>query len=209
MKNKWRTFALVLVGIILAFVGVVVITGVQCCNSSADGASAALADRRPSGNEAAVAAGPERISLYSVPLRCPLVNGLGCGSESKPIMTKLDDHSAVAGAWLNHAGTALAVFWKEGTDATQRSEAVSSSFQNHAAPSELSGATRDVALKDFLSGVAWYRTAALDALSGQEADIVATRWVGKITAIIPLPQKVREALRCKLSEEMRCRFVGK
>ena len=38
MKNKWRTFALVLVGIISAFVGLVVITGVQCCNSSADSA---------------------------------------------------------------------------------------------------------------------------------------------------------------------------
>jgi hypothetical protein len=134
MKNKWRTFALVLVGIILALMGVVVITGVQCCNSSADGDSTTLADRRPSGNEAAVTAAPERISLYSVPLRCPLVTGLGCGSESKPIMTKLDGHSAVAGAWLNHAGTTLAVFWKEGTDATQRSEAVSSAFQNHAPP---------------------------------------------------------------------------
>ena len=74
---------------------------------------------------------------------------------------------------------------------------------------ELSGETRDLALKDFLSGVAWYRTAALDELSGEEADIVATRWVGKITAIIPLPQRVREALRCKISEEMRSRFVGK
>lgn len=209
MKNKWRTFALVLVGIILAFVGVVVITGVQCCNSSAEGESATLIDRRPSGNEAAVAAAPDRLSLYPVPLRCPLVTGLGCGSESKPIMTKLDGHSAVAGAWLNHAGTTLAVLWNEGTDATQRSEAVASAFQNHAAQNELSGDTRDLALKDFLSGVAWYRTAALDELSGQEADIVATRWVGKITAIIPLPQKMREALRCKLSEEMRCRFVGK
>jgi hypothetical protein len=209
MKNKWLTFALVLVGIISAFVGLVVITGVQCCNSSANGASTTLTDRRPSGNEAAVAAGPERIGVYSVPLRCPLVTGLGCGSESKPIMTKLDGHSAVAGAWLNHAGTTLAVFWKEGTDTTQRSEAIASAFQNHAAPNELSGATRDLVLKDFLSGVAWYRTAALDELSGEEADIVASRWVGKITAVLPLPQRVREALRCKISEEMRYRFVGK
>jgi hypothetical protein len=209
MKNKWRTFALVLVGIISAFVGVVVITGVQCCNSSADGAFATLADRRPSGNEAAVAAGPERVGVYSVPLRCPLVTGLGCGSESKPIMTKLDGHSAVAGTWLNHAGTTLAVFWKEATDTTQRSEAIAFAFQNHIAPSELSGENHDLALKDFLSGVGWYRTAALDELSGEEADIVATRWVDKITAIIPLPQRVRETLRCKISEQMRSRFVGK
>jgi hypothetical protein len=209
MKNKWRTFALVLVGIISAFVGVVVITGVQCCNSSGNGASTILTDRRPSGNETVVAAGPERIGVYSVPLRCPLVTGLGCGSASKPIMIKLDGRSVVAGTWLNHSGTTLAVFWQQGADTTQRFEAIATAFQNYAVPNELSGETRDLALKDFLSGVGWYRTAALDELSGEEADIVATRWVGKITAIIPLPQRVREALRCKISEEMRCRFVGK
>jgi hypothetical protein len=207
MKNKWRTVVLVLLGIILAFAGLVAITGVQCCNSSADGTT--FADQRPSDNEAAVAAGPERISLYSVPLRCPLVTGLGCGSESKPIMTKRDAHSAVTGTWLNHTGTALAILWKEGATTTQRNEAVASAFPDHAAAHELSGDLRDLALKDFLSGVAWYRTTALDELSGQEADIVAARWVGKITAIIPLPQRVREALHCKLSEKMRGRFVGK
>ena len=209
MKNKWRTFALVLVGIISVFLGVVVITGVQCCNSSAESAFTTLTDQRPSGNEVAVAAGPERIAVYSVPLRCPLVTGLGCGSASKPIMTKLDRHPAVSGTWLNHAGTTLAVFWQEGSDTTQRSEAIAAAFQDHAAPNELSGENRDLALKDFLSGVAWYRTAALDELSGAEADIVAARWVGKITAIIPLPQRVRDAMHCKISEKMRSRFVGK
>jgi len=209
MKNKWRTLALVLAGLILAFVGVVAITGVEGCNSSADGGPMSTADKRPSGNEAAVAASPDRISLHAVPLRCPLVAGLGCGSESKPIMTKLDGDSAVAGAWLNHAGTTLAVLWKENTSPTKRSEALDSAFQKHPTPNELSADARDAALKDFLSGTAWYRTPALDELSGQEADIVATRWVGKITAVIPLPKKMRAALRCKLSEEMRCRFVGK
>lgn len=209
MKNKWRTSALVLLGMILAFVGVVAITGVQCCNSSADGGLMSTADKRPSGNEAAVAVSPEGISLYTVPLRCPLVTGLGCGSESKPIMTKLDGDPAVTGAWLNRAGTTLAVLWKENTNVTKRSAARASAFQDRPTPNELSADARDAALKDFLSGTGWYPTAALDELSGQEADIVATRWVGKISAIIPLPQKMREALRCKLSEEMRCRFVGK
>jgi hypothetical protein len=207
MRKKLLIFALVLVGLILTFVGVIVATGYQCCNSAADGQLAALEDRRPSGNEAAVAAGPERISLYSVPLRCPLVKGLGCGSESKPILTKLDGDSAVAGTWLNHAGITLAVFWKDGTDAAKRSEAVISAFQDYPAPTELSGDARDLALKDFLSGVSWYRATALDELSGQEADIVASRWVDKITAIIPLPKSARESLHCQLSERMRRRFV--
>lgn len=207
MRKKILIFALVLVGLILTFVGVVVVTGYQCCNSAADGQLAALEDRRPSENQAAIAAGTERISLYSVPLRCPLVKGLGCGSESKPILTKLDGDSSVAGTWLNHAGITLAVFWKDGTDATRRSETIASAFQDYPTPSELSGDDRETALKDFLSGVAWYRAAALDELSGQEADIVATRWVDKITAIIPLPRSARESLHCQLSEGMRRRFV--
>lgn len=108
---------------------------------------------------------------------------------------------------LNHAGVTLAVFWQNGADATKRSEAVAAAFLDYPGPSELSGDGRDAALKDFLSGVAWYRTAALDELSGQEADIVATRWVDKITAIIPLPKSARESLHCQLSDRMRRRFV--
>ena len=208
MRKKILIFGLGLVGLVLTFVGVVVVTGYQCCNSAADGQLAALADRRHSENEAAVAAGPERISLYSVPLRCPLVKGLGCGSESKPIMTRLDADSSVAGTWLNHAGVTLAVLWKDRTDATRRSGAVTTAFQGYPVPNELSGDARDTALKDFSSGVAWYRTAALDELSGQEADIVASRWVDKVTAIIPLPKSVQESLHCQLSDRMRRRFVN-
>jgi len=207
MRKKILLFGLILVGLVLMFVGVVVVTGYQCCNSEADGQLTALEDRRPSENQAAIAAGPERISLYSVPLSCPLVKGLGCGSESKPILTKLDGDSAVAGTWLNHGGVTLAVFWKDGTDATGRSKAITSAFQDYPTPNELSGADRETALKDFLSGVAWYRATALDALSGQEADIVATRWVDKITAIIPLPKSARDTLHCQLSDRMRRRFV--
>ena len=91
MKKKLRIFALVLVGLVLTFVGVVVVAGYQCCRSATDGQLTALADRRPSENQAAVAAGSEHISLYSVPLRCPLVKGLGCGSESKPISLNDDE----------------------------------------------------------------------------------------------------------------------
>lgn len=207
MKNKWRIITLILIGLIVASAGLVAIAGYQCCHGPADGAAAAAADKKPSANEVAVAAAPERISLYSVPLRCPLVTGLGCGSESKPIMTRLDSYSGVAGSWLNHAGTALAVLWNEDTDARKRSDAITAAFQDYPTPNELTGESRNVALKSFLSGVAWYRATALDQLSRQEADIVAARWVDKITSIIPLPNSMRESLHCTLSDKMRRRFV--
>ena len=209
MKKKLFIVGLIFSVLVLMLVSLVVITGVQCCNTAADGSAAAAEDRRPSGNEAALAADAERISVYSVPLRCPLVTNLGCGSESKPIMTKLDSDPAVEGVWLNHAGTTLAVLWKAGTNATERSQAIASALQNPADTKELSGDARASSLKNFLSGVAWYRTVALDELSGQEADIVAARWVNNIARVIPLPHRAREAVRRRLSDEMRCRFVSK
>src|SRR6476659_4950219 len=90
MKNKWRTLALILIGLIATLGVVITIAGYRCCHSPADGAASALTDQRPSANEAALTASPARIGLYDVPLRCPLVTRLGCGSESKPIMTRLD-----------------------------------------------------------------------------------------------------------------------
>jgi hypothetical protein len=211
MKSKWRAVAFIVAALILLSVGVLAIvafTGYQCCNSEADGEAARLADRTPSVNQAALAAGPQRISIYSVSLRCPLVSSLGCGSEAKPIMKALQNQPMVEGTWLNHAGTSLAVLWSAGTDSAGQLQSLSAAFQDHQMPGELSGDAREVALRDFFSGVAWYRPDAIDQLSAQEADVVARRWVAKITSIIPMPERVRAALRQKLSDEMRCRFVN-
>ncbi len=86
--------------------------------------------------------------------------------ESKPIMTQLGTDTSVAGTWLNHAGGTLAVFWKDGIGTNQHAEALETAFKDQPTPTELAVDARDVALKDFSSGVAWYRTAALDELSG-------------------------------------------
>ena len=111
------------------------------------------------------------------------------------------------GAWINHRGTLLAVLWRQGTEPSQRSDAVASAFEGHGEPQELASEAHEVALNDFLSGVAWYRTSAVDELSRQEADVVSTQWVERISGIIPLPKKFREGLQCRLSDQMRRRFV--
>jgi hypothetical protein len=208
MKKKLLVLASIVAVAVLGFGALFAITGYQCCNSAADGTTLAATDRRPSANEAALAAPSERVGFYAVELRCPLVRGLGCGSDSKPIMKKLEANSAVAGTWLNHAGTTLAVFWNDGVDAARRSDTVSEAFQDQERPKELSSEARARAFSDFRSGVAWYRAAAIDELSGQEADAVAARWVDKMNAVVPMPKKFKDALRARLSDEMRCRFVS-
>ena len=207
-RHKWLTAAAaIFLFPVLFFGGVVVITGMQCCQDGGGAEITAAADQRPSENEIARAASPDLITLHSVPLRCPLVKGLGCGSESKAIMTRLDASSEVAGTWLDHAGTRLAVLWKEQTGVNARAATVALAFHGDAAAKMLVGNERDAALRDFLMGKGWYRTTALDQLSGAVADLVASRWVTKITAIVPLPQKMRDSLHCALSDRMRRRFV--
>jgi hypothetical protein len=208
MKKKLLVLASVVAVVVLGFGALFAITGYQCCHSGVDGTELAAADRRPSANEAALSAPSERVAFYAVELRCPLVRGLGCGSDAKPIMKQLDANAGVVGTWVNHAGTTLAVLWNDGIEAAQRSETVASAFADHERPNELLGHSHGTAFEDFRSGVAWYRANAVDELSGQEADAVAGRWVDKMSAVVPMPKKFKHALRSRLSDQMRCRFVN-
>lgn len=52
------------------------------------------------------------VSFYRVPLVCNAAP-FGCGSRSKPVLLDLQENEAVKEAWLNRAGTVIAVVWKE------------------------------------------------------------------------------------------------
>lgn len=56
---------------------------------------------------------PDRIDFYQVSLRCRAAPGLGCGSRAKPLLLELERNPAVAEAWLNRAGTLVAVVRKD------------------------------------------------------------------------------------------------
>src|SRR5215813_13252161 len=60
---------------------------------------------------------PDRISVFKVPLICPAAPQIGCGSASKPILLDLEKQPGVLEAWLNRAGTRIAVVWKSDSDA--------------------------------------------------------------------------------------------
>ena len=55
----------------------------------------------------------QRISLYQAELVCPAVSQIGCGSAAKPLLLELERDPHIAEAWLNRAGTIVAVVWKE------------------------------------------------------------------------------------------------
>src|SRR5438874_11642790 len=65
-----------------------------------------------SGAEHATTMTADRISVFKAPLVCPAAPQIGCGSASKPILLDLERQPGVLEAWLNRAGTIIAVVWK-------------------------------------------------------------------------------------------------
>ncbi len=63
---------------------------------------------RPNSSEEAQTS-MDRISVFNVSLQCPAAPQIGCGTASKPILLQLEREPAVAEAWLNRAGTQIAV----------------------------------------------------------------------------------------------------
>src|SRR5258708_19007004 len=135
------------------------------------------------GNAATLTA--DRISVFKAPLVCPAAPQIGCGGASKPILLDLERQSDVFEAWLNRAGTRIAVVWKPESDAEARRKVVAELKEDRA--TELEGKSRDESVKDFLSGKGWYHGADVDRLSEEEADIIAARLVRFVKAKTPLP----------------------
>jgi copper chaperone CopZ len=160
----------------------------------------------------------DRISLLKVSLQCPAVPQLGCGSAAKAILLELERQPAVVEAWLNRAGTTIAVVWKPDSDAETRRNVTAELarvFQRRPAwpikedhATELQGDSRDEGLKDFLSGKGWYRGADVDRLSEEEAGIIAARFVRRVQAKTALGKDKAEGLQRALADVFEKLFKG-
>ena len=157
--------------------------------------------------ENAAAATADQISVFKAPLVCPAAPQIGCGSASKPILLDLERQPGVLEAWLNRAGTRIAVVWKPESDAPTRRKIVAELKEDHA--TELDGKPRDEAVKDFLSGKGWYRGADVDRLSEEEAAVIAARLVRWVQARRPLAKDKAESLQHALTNAMRKDLTGK
>src|SRR6266702_2184779 len=157
--------------------------------------------------ENAPAVTADRISVFKAPLVCPAAPQIGCGSASKPILLDLEKQPGVLEAWLNRAGTIIAVVWKLESDAETRSKVATGLKEDRA--TELQGDSRDKAVQDFLSGKGWYHGADVDRLSEEEADIIAARLVRFIKAKSPLPNTKAEPLERAFADLLRKELTGK
>jgi copper chaperone CopZ len=149
---------------------------------------------------------PSTVSFFKVSLQCLAAPQIGCGSVSKPILLQLEKEQGVLEAWLNRAGTTIAVVWKAGTDAEMQSSVTAELKEDYA--TEIQGPSRDEALKDFLSGKGWYRGADVDRLSEEEAGIIAARFVRRVQAKTALAKEKAEELQLALTDALRKKLTG-
>jgi hypothetical protein len=144
---------------------------------------------------------PDRISLFTVPLRCGAAPEIGCGPISKPILLQLEGEPAITQAWLNGTGTVLAVVWAGNDGQQTRTKAVQAVFEKSGlTATELDGKARDAELKSFLSADPWYRGAEVDNLSKQEAAIIAARLVRRVQAKVEVSTETAKTLETGLTQ---------
>ena len=154
-------------------------------------------------NSAPVSA--DGISVFKAPLVCPAAPQIGCGSASKPILLDLEKQPGVLEAWLNRAGTRIAIVWKADSDAETKRKIAADLKEDRA--TELAGKSHDETVADFLSGKGWYRSADVDRLSEEEAGIIAARLVKRVQTKGKLPKDKAERLRQVLTDSFRKMFT--
>jgi len=157
--------------------------------------------------DATAALTADRVSVFKAPLVCPAAPQIGCGSASKPILLDLEKQPGVLEAWLNRAGTIIAIVWKPESDAETRSKVATSLKEDRA--TELQGDSREKAVQNFLSGKGWYHGADVDRLSEEEADIITARLVRWVQAKSSLAKDKAEALRRAVADTLRKDLTGK
>ena len=110
----------------------------------------------------------ESITFYDVPLVCGAAPEIGYGSRAKPLLLDLERQAAVKEAWLNRAGTIVAIVWRDDT-CPEIAKAV---FERH----EIQYAERrddQQPVGSFRIEGSWLRGAEVDRLSLEEAREIA------------------------------------
>lgn len=151
----------------------------------------------------------DQVSFYAVPLACPAAHNLGCGSAAKPVLLALEKKNIVQEAWLDHAGTTLAIVWKEGATGDARAAEIRSVEDDRGISlHDLTGEHRDKNLKSFAARTGWYRGAEVDRLSEEEAVVIADRLILRATRKAPTIADKSGPLRTAMTNVIREQLTG-
>ena len=164
----------------------------------------------PSARLAARPLAPEQTRFYRLPLVCPAAPQIGCGSAAKPILLELEQREDVSEAWLNRAGTVVAVVWSKQTTHKERSRTLKAVLdERQLTAREVHGREKREACNSFRLGRGWYRASDVDRLSEEEARVIAARWVGRIRNQITVPEPKASALEEGFAAVVLRKLTGK
>lgn len=114
----------------------------------------------------------QTITFYDALLVCGAAPSIGCGSRAKPLLLDLERHPAIKEAWLNRAGTIVAIVWR---DQALTEEVSNPIFERHEIQYTERGDTGS-----FLPEQGWSRGAEVDRLSLEEAQEIAETSVASV-----------------------------
>ena len=134
------------------------------------------------------------VSFFNVPLVCNAAPHIGCGSRAKFIMLDLMKDPTAREAWLNRQGTIMAVVWKEATSTATRQAVLKSVFSRYELPIEhVSDGDRNAVVESFRAKDKWYKGSDVDALSIEEAGVIADQILMGISPHVKFKKKDDES----------------
>jgi hypothetical protein len=123
----------------------------------------------------------EPVIFYEVPMVCGEASDIGCGSRSKPVLIELKNLEKVKEAWLNRAGTMIAVVGGSNvTDGRELAASVEQVFRRNDVPAAFIDRKdqREDLMAEFRGAGKWYEGTDVDKLSMEEAGRIAQRLTG-------------------------------
>jgi len=148
------------------------------------------------------------VTFYKAPLACGVAPQIGCGSKAKPVLLGLEKkNNVVSEAWLNRAGTVIAIVWNDNASSELRTTTIDAIFkENKLDVEKVKGKEYKKLLKEFQSGKDWLHGAEVDKLSEEEAEIIAERLVKRINDKAPLIEEKKQNLKKEFADVFKKRF---
>lgn len=135
---------------------------------------------------ATAASAAEPIAFYDIALTCPSAPKLGCGSRAKRVLATLTADTHVAAAWVNEAGTRLALQWTQSATALTADQLNEILGPHGLAVNAIDDKTRTDLLASFRTNQGWFNSATIDELSRKESGVIAERLVRRMAKHVPV-----------------------
>ncbi len=128
----------------------------------------------------------EAVAFYDIALTCPSAPKLGCGSRAKRVLATLTGDARIAAAWVNEAGTRLAIAWTPATTPLAAGRLNEILGPHGLAVNAIDDEARTGLLASFRTNRGWFDSATIDELSRKESGVIAERLVRRMAKHVPV-----------------------